>query len=67
MNSLLSELMRVTATERVVLEQCKDFLSTLSAMQVSLVVYFIFFPFKVSLFPSSFSIAFLFIVTGQGL
>ncbi|ONH91890.1 hypothetical protein PRUPE_8G142000 [Prunus persica] len=34
MNSLVSELMRVTATERFVLEQCKDFLSTLSAMQV---------------------------------
>ncbi|CAN6685538.1 unnamed protein product [Malus baccata var. baccata] len=34
MNSLLCELMKVTATERVVLEQCKDFLSTLSAMQV---------------------------------
>ncbi|XP_004292128.1 PREDICTED: QWRF motif-containing protein 2-like [Fragaria vesca subsp. vesca] len=34
MNSLVSELVKVTTTERLVLEQCKDFLSTLSAMQV---------------------------------
>ncbi|KAM2989253.1 hypothetical protein FF2_003256 [Malus domestica] len=34
MNSLVCELMKVTTTERAVLEQCKDFLSTLSAMQV---------------------------------
>lgn len=38
MNSLVSELVKVTTTERLVLEQCKDFLSTLSAMQVSLVI-----------------------------
>lgn len=36
MNSLVSELVKVTTTERLALEQCKDFLSTLSAMQVSL-------------------------------
>ncbi|KAL6213266.1 hypothetical protein ACLB2K_012713 [Fragaria x ananassa] len=34
MNSLVSELVKVTTTERLVLEQCKDFLSTLSVMQV---------------------------------
>ncbi|TQE05332.1 hypothetical protein C1H46_009025 [Malus baccata] len=34
MNSLVCELMKVTTTERAVLEQCKEFLSTLSAMQV---------------------------------
>lgn len=34
MNSLVSELVKVTTTERLALEQCKDFLSTLSAMQV---------------------------------
>lgn len=39
MNSLVSELVKVTTTERLALEQCKDFLSTLSAMQVSLAIY----------------------------
>ncbi|KAL5561357.1 hypothetical protein UlMin_031104 [Ulmus minor] len=34
MNSLVGELVKVTAKERFMLEQCKDFLSTLSAMQV---------------------------------
>ncbi|XP_050363890.1 QWRF motif-containing protein 2 [Argentina anserina] len=34
MNCLVSELVKVTTTERLVLEQCKDFLSTISAMQV---------------------------------
>lgn len=34
MNSLVAELMKVTAKERVLLEQCKDFLSTLAAVQV---------------------------------
>lgn len=38
MNSLVSELVKVTTTERLALEQCKDFLSTLSAMQVSLAI-----------------------------
>lgn len=47
MNSLVSELVKVTTTERLALEQCKDFLSTLSAMQVSLAIdlvpFFLFF------------------------
>ncbi|KAJ0010967.1 hypothetical protein Pint_33807 [Pistacia integerrima] len=34
MNSLMAELMNVTAKERFFLEQCKDFSSTLAAMQV---------------------------------
>ncbi|KAK4563359.1 hypothetical protein RGQ29_005752 [Quercus rubra] len=33
-NSLVTELVKVTAKERILLEQCKDFLSTLGAMQV---------------------------------
>lgn len=33
-NALVTELVKVTAKERVLLEQCKDFLSTLGAMQV---------------------------------
>ncbi|KAF5448253.1 hypothetical protein F2P56_028807 [Juglans regia] len=33
-NTLVSELVKVTAKEQVLLEQCKDFLSTLAAMQV---------------------------------
>ncbi|XVF67456.1 hypothetical protein PTKIN_Ptkin10aG0123200 [Pterospermum kingtungense] len=35
MNSLVNELMSVTAKERVLLEQCKDFLSMLAAIQVN--------------------------------
>lgn len=35
-NSLVTELVKVTAKERILLEQCKDFLSTLGAMQVNL-------------------------------
>ncbi|XP_007042615.2 PREDICTED: QWRF motif-containing protein 2 isoform X1 [Theobroma cacao] len=34
MNSLVAELVSVTAKERILLEQCKDFLSTLAAIQV---------------------------------
>lgn len=34
MNSLVVELVKVTGKERILLEQCKDFLSTLAAMQV---------------------------------
>ncbi|XP_022745267.1 QWRF motif-containing protein 2-like isoform X2 [Durio zibethinus] len=34
MNSLVDELVSVTAKERLLLEQCKDFLSTLAAIQV---------------------------------
>lgn len=37
MNSLVTELMNVTAKEKVLLEQSKDFLSTLAAMKVNLV------------------------------
>ncbi|KAI4295754.1 hypothetical protein L6164_035765 [Bauhinia variegata] len=33
-NSLVAELVKVTAKERFLLEQCKDFLSSLAAMQV---------------------------------
>uniref|UniRef100_A0A2P2MYI9 Uncharacterized protein n=1 Tax=Rhizophora mucronata TaxID=61149 RepID=A0A2P2MYI9_RHIMU len=33
-NSLVAELVNVTAMERVLLQRCKDFLSTLTAMQV---------------------------------
>jgi hypothetical protein len=36
MNSLVTELMNVTAKEKVLLEQSKDFLSTLAAMKVNL-------------------------------
>ena len=35
MNSVVAELEKVTGKERILLEQCKDFLSTLAAMQVS--------------------------------
>lgn len=35
MNSLVAELVKVNGKERILLEQCKDFLSTLAAMQVS--------------------------------
>ena len=45
MNSLVSELVKVTTTERLVLEQCKDILSTLSAMQVSLAMLSILISF----------------------
>ncbi|XVE93491.1 hypothetical protein REPUB_Repub01dG0197200 [Reevesia pubescens] len=34
MNSLVDDILSVTAKERVLLEQCKDFLSTLAAIQV---------------------------------
>ncbi|XP_024023446.1 QWRF motif-containing protein 2 [Morus notabilis] len=34
MNSLVAELVKVNGKERILLEQCKDFLSTLAAMQV---------------------------------
>ena len=34
MNSLVAELVNVTAKERHMLEQCKDFLSTLATVQV---------------------------------
>ncbi|PON90564.1 QWRF family [Trema orientale] len=34
MNSVVAELVKITGKERLLLEQCKDFLSTLSAMQV---------------------------------
>jgi hypothetical protein len=37
MNSLVTELMNVTAKEKVLLEQSNDFLSTLAAMKVNLV------------------------------
>lgn len=37
MNSVVAELVKITGKERLLLEQCKDFLSTLAAMQVSLV------------------------------
>lgn len=37
MNSLVTELMNVTTKEKVLLEQSKDFLSTLAAMKVNLV------------------------------
>lgn len=40
MNSLVTELVKVTANEQVLLEQCKDFLSTLAAMQVNLALIF---------------------------
>ena len=39
MNSLVVELVKVTGKERILLEQCKDFLSTLAAMQVSEAVW----------------------------
>lgn len=39
MNSLVAELVKVTGKERILLEQCKDFLSTLAAMQVSEAVW----------------------------
>ena len=42
MNSLVDELMSVTAKERVLLEQCKDFLSMLAAIQVNKAIYFTF-------------------------
>ena len=42
MNSLVDEIVSVTAKERVLLEQCKDFLSTLAAIQVNKLFYFIF-------------------------
>lgn len=35
MNSLVTELVKVTAKEQVLLEQSKDFLSALAAMQVN--------------------------------
>lgn len=34
MNSVVAELVKITGKERLLLEQCKDFLSTLAAMQV---------------------------------
>lgn len=34
-NSVVAELVKVTAKERILLQQCEDFLSTLAAMQVS--------------------------------
>lgn len=34
-NSLVSELVNITAKEKVLLEYCKDFSSTLAAMQVN--------------------------------
>ena len=55
MNSLVSELVKVTTTERLALEQCKDFLSTLSAMQVSLTIY----PLLLLRFFSLFELAFV--------
>lgn len=43
MNSLTAELMSVTAKEMALLEQCKDFSSTLSALQVY-IAFCIFLP-----------------------
>lgn len=41
MNSLVAELVKVISKERALLEQCKDFLSMLAAMQVHLATRFI--------------------------
>lgn len=40
-NSLVAELVKVISKERALLEQCKDFLSMLAAMQVHLAIRFI--------------------------
>lgn len=37
-NSLVAELAKVTAKERALLQQCKDFLSMLAAKQVSMAI-----------------------------
>ena len=42
-NSLVIELAKVTAKERALLEQCKDFLAVLAAMQVNTSHLFLFF------------------------
>ncbi|GFY90048.1 QWRF motif protein [Actinidia rufa] len=41
LNSLVNELAKVIAKERALLEQCKDFLSMLAALQVDVTVYIV--------------------------
>lgn len=70
-NTLVSELLKVTAKEQGLLEQCKDFLTTLAAMQVNLANLLIFLFCKLIILHLFFVILWMInlsnLLTGQGL